>query len=281
MLDEVLYRYYHAEDDDYLRHRERETGVYFLTRYPLNKFLRLDFENQIYNWESHWDTWVWHTADVDGYWINDTFLGVEEKAKKDFIYAPALTLVHDNSLYGPTGPLLGWKGFLTMRKSFALNKNDYQTAYMDLRSYTLFSKRYSLALRLVGGASGGKQPQTFSLDGYYGIRGYEEETTGEKIAMVTAELRFPFMDYIAIAFPLPLVLGSIRGSIFADAGSVWDKNDEFRGMQDNLLKDIKLGFGYGPRMNIGIAVLKLDFAWLTDLKSISKPTFYLSLTEDF
>lgn len=281
LIDEVVYRFIKPGTDDFFRYRERQTGLYLLTRYPLNRFLRLDFENQVYNWEYHLDTWIWHPNQLEGYWQNDSFFGTEVKAKDDFIYAPAVTLVHDNSLYGPTGPLLGLRAFVTLRKSFALHKNDYHTAYMDLRSYTLFSKRYSLALRMVAGASGGKMPQTFSLEGYYGIRGYEEETEGEKIALTSAELRFPFMDYIAMAFPLPLVLSSIRGSIFADAGSVWNGNDDFQGSSNGKLKDIKFGFGYGPRMNIGFAVLKLDFAWQTDFVSISKPTFYLSLTEDF
>jgi hypothetical protein len=281
ILDEVGYRIYQLGNDDYYRYRQRETGIYLLTRYPVSKFLRLDFENQVYNWEYHWDTWEWNPTGLDGNWHEDNLLGAEVEAKKDFIYAPALSLTHDNTLYGPTGPVLGLRSYITLRKSFALHKYDYHTAYMDLRSYTLFSKRYSLAFRLVGGASGGKQPQSFGLNGYYGVRGYDNDQAGKKIAMATAELRFPFMDYMSVAFPLPLVLSSVRGSVFADAGSVWDDNDTYRGMQDGKLRDVKFGFGYGPRMDIGIAVLKLDFAWLTDFVSISKPTYYLSLTEDF
>ncbi len=276
ILDEIIYRLDKVGPDDYYRSRERETGLYLLTRYPLNKFFRLDFENQVYSWEYGWDRWIWDSNGEDGNWQNDIV-----PVKNDVIYAPAITLVHDNTLYGPTGPLLGWRAFITLRKSFALHKNDYQTAYMDLRSYALFNKRYSMALRLVGGVSNGKQPQTFGLDGYYGIRGYEGDTEGQRISMASAELRFPFLDYFAMAFPLPLTITSIRGSAFADLGGVWDKDNDFRGMQDDRLRDLKLGFGYGPRMNIGFAVLKLDLAWLTDLKSTSKPTYYLSLTEDF
>jgi len=97
----------------------------------------------------------------------------------------------------------------------------------------------------------------------------------------SAELRFPFFDYINLAFPVPLELRNIRGSVFADIGTAWDKNSEFRGVIDGKLNDIKFGYGFGPRINLGYFVLKLDIAWLTDLSRISKPMYYLSLTEDF
>jgi len=270
-LDEVYYLT--STPNEYYLDRRRETGLYFLLRYPLNKFFRLDFENQVYFWERHLDYLIQNeTTDI---WYRDII-----SAKYDVIYAPALTLVQDNALYGPTGPLLGSRAFLTLRKSLALHGNDYQTAYLDIRSYTLFSKRYSMAYRLVGGGSEGKQPQSFNLNGYYGVRGVNSDFEGERISMASAELRFPFLDYFSMAFPLPITISSLRGSAFADIGSVWDKSD-FRGMRDDRLQDLKMGYGFGPRMNIGFAVLKFDIAWQTDLIDNSKPTYYFSLTEDF
>jgi Tol biopolymer transport system component len=285
VLDEVIYRVYKTGLDDYYRQRERETGVYFLFRYPLSKFIRLDFENQLYTWEYHWDSWKWSSDGINGIWQNDTHTqnGIDYKIpmKTDLVYAPAVTFVHDNALYGPTGPLLGWRAFLTLRKSLAQHGNDYQTGFLDIRSYALFNKRYSMALRMVGGVSSGTRPQKFDLDGYYGIRGYTEEDEGRKIVMTNAELRFPFLDYLALAFPLPIVMTSIRGSAFCDIGSVWNSDKEFQGMDHDVLKDLKFGFGCGPRMNVGFAVLRFDIAWLTDFMQVSKPTYYFSLTEDF
>ncbi len=273
LLDEVIY--YYPGFDDFYRERIRETGLYYLLRYPFNKFIRMDFENMLYSWEYHWDYWLQASADNSA-WINDIV-----PKRTDLIYEPAVSFVHDNALYGSTGPMLGWKGYLTLRKSFALHNNDYHTVYADFRSYSLFSKRYSLALRMVGGFSGGKHPQSFDLNGYYGVRGLEDDLTGEKIAMFSTELRYPFLDYLSIAFPVPITLTSLRGSAFADLGSVWNRNSAFQGMSGDKLKDLHLGFGFGPRLNIGFAVLKFDFAWLTDLSNISKPTYYFSLTEDF
>jgi len=134
---------------------------------------------------------------------------------------------------------------------------------------------------LNAGISTGESPQRFTLDGLYGVRALNEDIDGERMVLGSAELRFPFFDYISIAFPVPLQLRNIRGSIFADIGAAWDKNSDFRGVIDGKLNDIKFGYGFGPRINLGYFVLKLDIAWLTDLSNISKPMYYLSLTEDF
>jgi len=42
-----------------------------------------------------------------------------------------------------------------------------------------------------------------------------------------------------------------------------------------------LGYGFGPRLDLGYFVLSFDVTWLTDLETRSKPTFYIGLSEDF
>lgn len=138
-----------------------------------------------------------------------------------------------------------------------------------------------MALRANAGISTGDDPDYFSLGGYYGVRALDYNLANRKKVLATVELRFPLVDYLAMAFPLPITLGSIRGSAYVDAGAVWDKDKHFRGAIDGKLEDIKLGYGFGPRFNLGYFVLKLDVAWLTDLSWISKPQIYLSLSEDF
>jgi outer membrane protein assembly factor BamA len=152
---------------------------------------------------------------------------------------------------------------------------------LDLRTYNLFSQRYSLALRLNAGISTGNSPDRFSLGGYYGVRALDTNLSGEKKVLSTVELRFPFLDYLTLAFPLPIGLSNIRGSAFVDAGAVWDQNSHFRGMNNGRLQDIKLGYGFGPRINLGYFVLKMDVSWLTDFSKISKPQVYFSLSDDF
>lgn len=274
LYDEIYYRDYKPEGSDYYRLRQQQTGLYLLARYPFSRFSRLEFDNMIYNYKMHWD--FLPNEDLNaGNW----FTNVEKS--QAVAYAPGISLVFDNALYGPTGPLLGLRANYTLRKSFAKKDLDYLTNYIDLRSYTLFSKRYSLALRANAGISTGSSPDRFSLGGYYGVRALSHNLSGNRKVLLSAELRFPLLDYLDLAFPLPLILSNIRGSAFVDAGAVWDKDEHFRGAIDGRLEDVKLGYGFGPRINLGYFVLKLDIAWLTDLSEISKPQVYLSLSEDF
>ncbi len=276
LYDEVIYRYAKPGLDDYYRQRERERGLYLLYRYPLSKFFRIDFDHRIYRWEFYKDSWLWGSDGQSGNWVEAV------KPSTEMVYAPGLSLVYDTALYGPTGPLLGMRSLYMIRKSFTSGEDtDFLTNYIDFRTYSLFSKRYSFATRLIGGVSTGKNPQRFNLGGYYGVRAYDGDLSGEKKLMGSLELRYPFFDYIAMAFPLPLALGNIRGSAFVDAGSVWDNNRKFRGLRQGKLEDIYMGYGFGPRINLGIIVLRFDVAWQTDLSKISKPAYYLSLTEDF
>ena len=274
LYDEAYYRYNTSSGYQYYRLRQRQTGLYGLLRYPFSRFARVELENMFFEYDMHWDYLV--SQDIyNEEWLNDV-----DKANT-LAYAPVVNLVYDNARYGSTGPLLGFKGIYSISKSFAKSDLSYFTNYVDLRSYTLFSRRYSLALRANAGISTGDDPDYFSLGGYYGVRALDYNLANRKKVLATVELRFPLVDYLAMAFPLPITLGSIRGSAYVDAGAVWDKDKHFRGAIDGKLEDIKLGYGFGPRFNLGYFVLKLDVAWLTDLSRISKPQIYLSLSEDF
>ncbi|MDP2173816.1 MAG: BamA/TamA family outer membrane protein [Candidatus Cloacimonadaceae bacterium] len=275
LFDETIYRFSIPGPDDYLKYRERQTGAYFLTRYPFNRFLRADFEQLVYQREWSWDKWIWNSDATEGNWADLT------NPEKSWVYSPAISLVHDNALYGSTGPLVGWRAYYTLRTSIADKKMEYLTNYLDIRSYTLFSKRYALAFRGIGGVTVGDSTQVFTIKGYNGVRAYEGDLNGQKKALINAELRFPFFEYIAMAFPLPITLGNIRGSVFADLGTVFDEAKDFRAFDNGKLKDLHLSYGWGPRINLGYVVLRLDIAWSSNLSKISKPAYYLSLSEDF
>ncbi len=283
LFDAAYYRQLtNNPENDYFRIRQRETGLYMLYRYPFSRFMRIDFDHRLYNWEYHIDSWKWNPAYTEGNWVDNNFpLDYSYKPLDGLVYAPGITLVHDNALYGSTGPMTGWRGMYFVRKSFAPQQMDYLTNYLDLRSYSLFSRRYAIANRFIAAISTGKSPQRFDLGGYYGVRAYDGDLSGEKKLMVSTELRFPFFDYINLAFPVPLAFTNIRGAAFIDAGAVWDKDKEFQPMHQDKFKDLHMGFGMGPRMNLGYFVLKFDVAWETNLSRNSKPRYYLSLTEDF
>lgn len=275
IFDDVIFREQVPGPDNYFRFVQRQTGVYLLWRYPFNRFMRFEFDQMLHQRKTRWDEWGWNSDASNGQWNQAT------EPEYDMVWAPGVSLVHDNALFGSTGPLVGWRAMGTVRTSISDAKLDYVTAYADWRGYRLFNRRYGLAARAMAGVSSGDNAQYFDLWGLDGVRGHDDYDTGHKKLLTSAELRFPFFDYIAMAFPVPLTIPNIRGAIFADAGTVFDELKDFRPMQSSKLKDLKLGYGFGPRLNLGYVVLRLDIAWASDLSRISKPAYFLSLSEDF
>ena len=64
-------------------------------------------------------------------------------------------------------------------------------------------------------------------------------------------------------------------------GSVWEENKELELFDNQKMKDLIMGLGFGARINLGYFVLKFDIAWSTDLEEASKPSYYLILSPDF
>ena len=268
-----------------VRNNEKQMGISVMTNLPINKFWRIELTNLVYNYQSDWDISYdleesWEGANTE---LNSSF------TKEEFnIYRPTLSIVHDNSLYGPTGPLMGWRGIYTIQADIGTEEEESITNYFDIRGYKFFNKRYAVAGRVLGGFSRGKGAYEFELDSFQGVRGYYDDEAGRKNKLLTSlELRFPFLDYMDVAFPLPIILGNIRGAVFTDVGVIWGENAydngnySFDAIEDNKLKDIKMGFGFGPRFSMGYLVLKFDFAWDTDLVNCGKPTYFFSIYEEF
>lgn len=231
--------------------------------------------------------------------------------RSDRVGLGALSLVHDNANWGLTGPVSGRR----YRVNFEVTPEglsegiSYRALTADARQYVRIGGRYGLALRLAGGTSGGKSPKRFYLggvsnwigstrarsnvydvDGLYfsqvvtPFRGYDYYAiSGNKFIMANAEFRFPFIEYLAIRFPLPLVFSRVGGVLFTDIGSAW--TDTFRGTSTDggfHLQDIRMSFGYGLRANLGFVVLRFDQAWRTDLKTAgNRPAYYFSLGADY
>ena len=93
------------------------------------------------------------------------------------------------------------------------------------------------------------------------------------------------IEYLALRFPLPIILSRVGGAIFMDMGAAWDGSN-FKGGTTSggrsRLSDIKTGFGFGMRANLGFVVLRYDLAWSTDFYDVSqKPNYYFSIGADF
>ena len=108
------------------------------------------------------------------------------------------------------------------------------------------------------------------------------ERYGTKMFLTNFEFRFPFINYLALGFPLRLILGNILGVLFFDVGTTWDGGYleilPFHGK--NVFEDFIAGYGMGIRINLGYTILRLDTAWDFMLGGSSKPQYYLSLGTD-
>jgi outer membrane protein assembly factor BamA len=134
------------------------------------------------------------------------------------------------------------------------------------------------------------------------LRGYKYyEFYGRNYFLTNLEFRFPFIDYLAFGWPLPMALGNINGVIFTDIGSAWGKlintgdeinpnikyDDSFHGGGltpggNFALDDIKMSWGVGIRMNLGFAVLRFDTAWkIMQEQKDPKPVFSIAIGPDF
>ena len=168
-----------------------------------------------------------------------------------------------------------------------------------------------MALRFAGGASFGQTPKLYFLGGttnwigdrtldarvyevenlYFSdvvtpLRGFPYyDLIGDRYGLMNWEFRFPMIDYFAMRFPLPLQLSRVQGVIFTDMGAAWFGSDFKVGTSQggsSRLLDIKTGFGFGMRANLGFLVLRYDLAWSTDFDRISdKPSYYFSFGADF
>ena len=281
LSDEWIYEILHTNgDSDYMREREYNIGAYSIVRYPFNKFWRLDFENIFSSKIVRRDWWDGNDWILEYLEPNFAELYDLKTDETEYIYAPQLTLVHDNAIYGSVGPVSGSRKALLVNHSFSTEK-DYTILYTDLRKYLFFAQRYAVAFRFSGGTIQGDTSQKFTMDNYNGVRGLTDDYEGRNKFLVSAELRYPFIDNLQMSFPFPMYFYQIRGSAFVDAGSIWDDNEYLKLAENDKLKDLKLSVGFGPRLNLGYFVVKFDVAWNTDLENFSKPTYFISLTPDF
>jgi hypothetical protein len=225
-----------------------------------------------------------------------------------------LAYVTDNIVWGITGPINGRRSRLSVSGGVNLFDSDdieFTSVELDYRKYWHFAKSFTTAFRLSGGASFGRTPKLYFLGGttnwignrtldakvyevenlYFSdvvtpLRGLPYyELSGNRYALINWELRFPSIEYLAMRFPLPLVLSHITGAIFTDVGSAWN-DSEFKGGTsqggNSRLVDIHTGFGFGMRANLGFLVLRYDLAWSTDFEHVSDhPSHYFSFGADF
>ena len=133
------------------------------------------------------------------------------------------------------------------------------------------------------------------------LRGYGYYADeGNRFFLANVEFRFPFVRYMQAGFPLPLFLSNIGGAAFMDMGMAWDRGEKlniysasptedgsmtlFNKAPNGFIRtqDLLAAIGVGLRINLGIFLLRIDFAWPTDFYQTSKDMHVLwSLGADF
>lgn len=205
------------------------------------------------------------------------------------LFETTAALVYDSSLLGYTSPFAGQR--YRFQVTPTLGELQFVQALADYRRY-LFANPFTLAIRGLHIGRYGRDSEPV-IDGeriiddiYLGqpwyIRGYSdtfsscqdqqgfgsdcqlvEHLLGSKIAVASAEIRFPLIRQLvlgsAIGFP------PIEGVVFGDAGIAWtnDSSPIFRrGLPEDPTAErgILTSAGVGARVNmLGIVVIEIDY----------------------
>jgi Tol biopolymer transport system component len=162
---------------------------------------------------------------------------------------PEIALVHDNSLFGWTGPIMGRR--YRAQISRTIGDLSFNEAMLDFRNYTNYKQRIVLATRLTALTRFGGDAQRFGLfwGGPYYIRGYDynsfdagatectasrnfgnetsisrcpvrDQLVGASAAFLNAEVRFPLFTELQVGF-----VGAfppVDAVAFFDGGAAWD-----------------------------------------------------------
>ncbi|MBM2844830.1 MAG: domain protein beta propeller, partial [Bacteroidetes bacterium] len=175
------------------------------------------------------------------------------KNRKALLLSNSVSFTHDNSLWGPSGPVDGTRFSVTLAftSDIQYSNVNYFTVIGDYRHYLRLAQRSAFASRFWVFYNEGKESRRFVLGGSWDLRGWPRwSIRGEKLWLTSQELRFPFIDQFAIVLPFGGVsFSSIRGALFFDAGSAWDTR--YRATLGSI--------GGGLRMNLGgVLVLRYD-----------------------
>ncbi len=244
---------------------EQRVGVLGLVSYPLSFFRRIDVETSFAVGEK---TGLLRSADRTA-----TFDTLRTAS-----LANAVTLVEDHALYGPWGPVQGFRGNLSVgyTTDLWLSNESFYSVSADLRNYVRISDQVTFASWGLVRANVGRRARLNLLGGSWSLRGFPFlRVRGSKLWFTSHELRFPLVRRP----PLFPVIAGLRGALFADAAHNWTDgyNDVFvdpdfsgipvfgganNGTEPLLVGTTKGSFGVGVRANLlGAIVLRYDVGY--------------------
>jgi hypothetical protein len=236
--------YYYNPQDAY--YYEERAGGFLTISYPLSHFTRVSFSQNLAYSDKDW------FFDERRYaWLNSSFI----------------SWVHDNSIWGPTGPMDGQRFNITLGNTydFTYSRVSYLTGLIDLRKYFRTSPRTAYAVRLLSLFNEGKESQQFYFGGSWDLRIHRRWSLhGKRIFLLSQEWRFPLIDALGLRFPfLSMGFSNVRGALFVDAGNAW--NDHLEGLKGSYGLGIQFRFA-------DVLVLRLDTGRKTDFKTLGGST---------
>ena len=186
--------------------------------------------------------------------------------RKALLLSNAVSLVHDNALYGASGPVDGWRGKLSAAYTtdIAYSNVNYVTLEADLRHYLRLSRHVTFASRVLGRVNHGREARLWFMGGSWDLRGYPLfDVRGKKAWFTSHELRFPLINAPSVIVPPLAVLGvtSLRGALFLDAAHTW--NEDYHARIPQIFSGETIGStGFGLRLNLfGGFVLRYDLGY--------------------
>jgi Tol biopolymer transport system component len=286
----------YVEDLEIVRQINREVGLF--TAYPLNRSRRVELAGGVRHIGFTHEL-ERHGVYADGSTAVDTT--IEFAAPSDLTLATGgVAMVHDNSYFGATSPVLGERWRLDV--SPAIGTIDFVTAVVDYRRYIMPVRPFTLAGRILHvGRYGSGAEDTRLVPLFLGypslVRGYEyysfdasecgtlttcpvyDQLLGSRIIVANAELRFPLLGALGLGEgyygALPL-----EAALFYDAGLAWNDSDGAR-LFGTGSRRVVTSAGATLRFNLfGAAILQLDY-----VRPFARPDrnwmLRLSLTEGF
>jgi hypothetical protein len=222
-------------------YRERQAGGLVFLSYPLSKFRRIELTTFVRYAKRDWLT--------------------PPRTREGVLATPTLSLVYDNSLWAVTGPIEGIRTNITGGITYNITDGRVlnRLFWADLRHYYRLGLRSAFATRLYAFLSGGEEPVRRYFGGSWDFRGFSRSSFfTRRILFASNELRFPLINRLDIDFPVGrLNFSGIKGALFFDVGSAWDRDDpQWWG-----------SYGFGWRVALGgLMVLRFDLARVTDFQ---------------
>ena len=244
---------------------ESSVGGFFLASYPFSKFKRVEVQLGL----ERSDRTDVEDLFQDGDFSGNTRPDLRNLTRKGTLTSNYISIVKDNTLWLPTGPIDGERYNITagVVTCFSCTSPSQITGadvhvgasaenYVlsgDYRRYFRTSQLTAYAFRAYGFFSDGAIPGRAILGGPSQMRGYPRfSLAGSRLWLVNQEWRFPILHGIGLAFPFGMVtLPGVQGALFGDIGSSWLE-------YQNPLSPWG-SYGLGLRMSLGSPfVLRLD-----------------------